>query len=92
MTTPDDIVAMTCLTRDEIAAIAEHEHLSLRAAALRGNYEMHLRDGAARVHQMIAEDIRAALHRGDLDHARALYGTLRHFLATHPQGARGVPG
>jgi hypothetical protein len=34
---------------------------------------------------MIVEDIRAALHRGDREHARELFGALRHFLATHPE-------
>jgi hypothetical protein len=33
---------------------------------------------------MIAEDIRAALHRGDRAHAHELFGALRHFLETHP--------
>jgi hypothetical protein len=91
MITLDDIEDMTCLTRDEIAAIAEHEHLDDRAAALLGDYVMHLHHGPQRVQQMICDDIRAALHRDDLAHARALFATLRRYMTDNPEAARGAP-
>jgi hypothetical protein len=39
---------------------------------------------------MISEDIRAALHRRDVEHGRALYAVLHHFVETHPDAARGA--
>ena len=84
----DDIEDMTCLTRDEIAAIAEHEHMPEMNASALGEYLMHLHKGPQRVQQMICEDIRGALHRDDVAHARELFATLRHFMAEHPEAAR----
>lgn len=86
----DDIEDMTCLTRDEIAALAEHDHTSEMAAALLGDYVMQLHHGPQAVQQLICEDVRNALHAGDLDHARALFSTLRQFMARHPEAARGA--
>jgi len=89
MITLDDIEDMTSLTRGEIAAIAEHEGLpDLNASAL-AERMMGLHHGPARVQQMICEDIREALHRDDLAHARELFVVLRHFMADHPEAARG---
>ncbi|MRU16254.1 hypothetical protein FDP25_12500 [Roseovarius sp. A21] len=90
MITLDDIEDMTCLTREEISALAEHEHLPELNASLMGDYIMHLRKGPQTVQQMICEDIRDALHRDDLPHARDLYRVLHHFLETHPEAARGA--
>ncbi|MBK5927592.1 hypothetical protein [Rhodobaculum claviforme] len=84
----DDIEDMTCLTRAEIAAIAEHEHLPEVNASALGEYLMHIHKGPQRVQQMICEDVRDALHRDDLDHARALFATLRAFVAAHPEALR----
>lgn len=90
MITLDDILDMTCLTRGEIEAVAEHERLGPLDAALLGEYEAHRHKGFQHIQQMICEDICAALHRDDLDHARALYDVLHHFVATHPEAARGA--
>lgn len=88
----DDIMDMTDLTHEEIAAIAEHEGLpDLNAAAL-ADYMMHVHKGAQRVNRMISEDIRAALHRDDAAHARELIVVLQHFIATHPEAQRGSDG
>ena len=90
MITLDDIEDMTSLTREEIDAIAEHEHLPLFSAATMGDYLMHHRKGPQAVQRMICEDIRDALHRGDLDHARTLFVTLRHYMSEHPEAERGA--
>mgnify|MGYP006908397115 CR=1 FL=1 len=88
MISMDDIMDMTDLTHDEIAAIAEHESLpDLNAAAL-AEYMMHTHHGPETVNRMISEDIRDALHKGDKAHARALFVVLQHFVATHPGAAR----
>lgn len=90
MITLDDIEDITDLTRDEIAALAEHEHVGLMTATLLGDYLMHQHHGPARVQQMICDDIRTALHKGDLPHARGLFATLRDYMTEHPEAARGV--
>lgn len=90
MITLDDIEDMTSLTREEIAAIAEHEGLpELNAAAL-ADYLMHLHHGPQHVQQMLCEDIRAALHADNLPHARELMAVLKQFMTDHPESARGA--
>lgn len=88
----DDIEDMTCLSRDQIAAVAEHEHLAEISAALLADYLMHHHKGPQTVQQMICEDIQDALHADDVERARALFGTLRRFVADHPEAVRGAPG
>lgn len=90
MITLDDIEDMTDLTPEEIAAIAEHDHVPEIDAALLGDYLMHLHHGAQRVQAIICEDIRAALHADNVPHARTLYGVLHGFLRAHPEAARGA--
>ncbi|MCL4186962.1 MAG: hypothetical protein KJZ85_05085 [Rhodobacteraceae bacterium] len=85
----DDIQDMAGLTREEIAAIAEHEHLAPANAALLSEYLLHVHHGPQRVQRMICEDIRTAIRGGDAGHARALFAALRHFMAEHPEAERG---
>jgi len=86
----DDIIGMTDLTEEEIAAIGEHEHLDLAPSAALADYMMHQRRGPQQIQTMICEDIRGALHRDDLDHARRLFVALRHFMHEHRDAARGA--
>lgn len=88
----DDVIALSDLTEEEIAAIAEHEHTDGVSAAILGDYMMHDHHGPQKVVQMISEDIRAALHKDDKAHAAELYKVLHHFLAQHPDAARGAAG
>jgi len=90
MITMDDIVGLTCLTRAEIDAIADHEHIPELAAAAMGEYMMHLHKGPQAVQAMICDDIRDALHRDDPAQARSLFETLRHFIEAHPEAVRGA--
>jgi len=90
MITMDDIAGLTCLTRAEIDAIADHEHIPELAAAALGEYTMHLHHGPQAVQQMICDDIRAALHSHDPAQARNLFETLRVFIAAHPEAVRGA--
>jgi hypothetical protein len=80
---------MCCLTRDQIAALAAHDHIDPVSAAGLGEYLMHLHHGPQQVQQMICNDISAALHGGNIDTAKALYATLKEFLAQHPEALRG---
>lgn len=92
MITLDDIVDFCPLTREEVAALAEHEHVEGIAAAALADYLMHIHKGPQKVQQMICEDIRAALHRDDIGHARELFAALHHFLSEHPEAIRGSEG
>ena len=89
MINENDILDMTCLTRAQIAAIAEHEHITPVTAAELGEYMMHIHHGPQRVQQMICEDIAQALHADDLTKARGLYATLKQFIAEHRGALRG---
>lgn len=89
----EDILDMTDLTHEEIAAIAEHEHVPDVNAAALAAYLSGEPKGFQEIQQMICEDIRDALHRDDVPHARELYAVLHHFMETHPGAARGsAPG
>ena len=90
MITLEDIEDMSALTRAEIKALAEHDHITKLDATLMGDYLMHMHHGPQKVHEMICDDIRASLHRDDVAHARELFEVLRGFLAEHPEAARGA--
>ena len=85
MLTFDDCVALCELTEEEIAAIAEHEHLPMIVAAELGNYLIHGADGALRVKRIILDDLQAASRTGDVRHALTLKLVLRHFVERHPE-------
>lgn len=81
----EDCIALSTLTEDEIAAIAEHEHLPMVVAAELGTYLLQAPDGSRHIKKMIRDDIKAAHARGDLLHGLALKLVLRHYLACHPE-------
>ncbi len=85
MITLEDCIAFSGLTEEEVLALAEHEHIPEIAAAAFAEYLLKQRRGPEKIHEMIVEDIRAALHRGDREHAHQLFGALRHFLENHPE-------
>ena len=81
----DDIMDMTDLTHEEIAAVAEHEGLPDVNAAALADYLLHHHRGPQVVAGMISDDLRDALRNGRKAHARELYVVLRHFVETHPE-------
>ena len=83
MITLEDCIAFSGLTEAEVMAIAEHEHVPEIAAAALAETLLKQRRGPEKIHTMIVEDIRAALQRGDREHARELFAALRHFLASY---------
>jgi hypothetical protein len=91
MITLNDCIALCGLSEEEVLAIAEHEHIPEIAAAALGDYLLHQEHGAERIRDMLRDDIRAAVRRGDRDHARDLFMALRHFLSEHPEAAA-MPG
>ncbi len=91
MLTFDDCLGLCELTEEEVAAIAEHEHLPMIVAAELGNYIIQGPDGALRVKRIIVDDIRHSASVGDLAHVLALKLVLRHFVERHPE-CRGKAG
>ena len=58
-----DCVALCGLTEEEIAAIAEHEHIPAIVAVELGSYLIHTPDGVPMLKRMILDDIQAARSR-----------------------------
>jgi hypothetical protein len=83
--TLEDCIAMCGLTEEEILAIAEHEHIPEIAAAALAQYLLSQEHGPEKIRAILRDDIRAALARGDRQHARELLMALRHFLLVHPE-------
>jgi hypothetical protein len=79
----EDCLALCGLTKDEVNALAEHEHIPLIAAAALGQHLLNQPNGCMTIQNMIAEDIRWARMRGDGKHAQELTSTLQHFVASH---------
>lgn len=91
MLTLTDCIEYLGLTKDEVYAIAEHEHCPPVIAAEHAAYLVMDRGGERRIRRMILDDIEAAQRRGDAAHARELRGVLAHFVATHPDIDAGRP-
>lgn len=83
MLTWEDCLALCDLTADEIAAIAEHEHLTQMAAVELGNYLIHSPDGVPKIRRIILDDITTARARGDHAHAAKLKLVLKQFVKSH---------
>jgi hypothetical protein len=83
MITLEDCIAMCGLTEQEVLAIAEHEHIPEIAAAALAQFLLSQERGTEKICEILRDDIRAALARGDRKHARELFMALRHFLSTH---------
>jgi hypothetical protein len=81
--TLQDCIAMCGLEDDEVAAIAEHEHIPEIAAAALANYLLHKKGGPSEIKQMLVDDFRAVMKRHDKVHAAELLAALRHFTAAH---------
>jgi hypothetical protein len=81
----EDCIALSSLTEEEVAAIAEHEHLPMVVAAELGNYLVQTPAGSRYIKSMIRDDIAAAHARSNLVHELALKLVLRHYLSCHPE-------
>ena len=80
----EDCLDFCELDADEVAAIAEHEHIPVIVAAELGCELLKSQEGVARLHVMMLDDIQSALNHGRLAHANELADTYRHFRSTHP--------
>ncbi|HEX2725882.1 MAG TPA: hypothetical protein VHN20_08700 [Beijerinckiaceae bacterium] len=81
--TREDCIGLCGLDEAEIAAIGEHEHVGDVAAAALADYLLHRDGGAAKIRDMMVDDLRTALKRHDRQHARELFMALRHFVGEH---------
>ncbi len=91
MITLEDCICMCGLTEEEVLAIAEHEHIPEIAATALAQYLLCQDHGAETIRDMLRDDIRVALARGDRKHARGLFMALRHFLTAHPEARAALP-
>lgn len=89
MLTLEDCIALCGLTKEEVDAIALHEHIPEIAATEMAEYLVHSDDGCLRIRAMIRDDIDAAEKRGDATEVLRLRGVLRHFIAHHLATAGG---
>lgn len=81
----EDCIAMCGLDADQVAAIAEHEHISEMAAAALANYLLKQAGGPERLRAMLIDDIHQALDDGRIEQGAELFMALRHFLSDHPE-------
>jgi hypothetical protein len=79
MLTIEDCIALCDLSRDEVDAIAEHEHLPEIIAAELGAYLMHLPGGKRAIRAIIRDDIARAQAHKDFAHSAKLKLVLKHF-------------
>ena len=81
----EDCIGMCGLDAEEVAAIAEHEHIADIAAAALADYLLKQAGGPERILTMIVEDIHKALDAKHIRHGAELFMALRHFLEHHPE-------
>ena len=86
----EDCIALCGLTKEEVDAIAEHEHVPEITAATLARYLLCQSYGPDEIRKMIVDDFRQALRNGNTGHAAELAFALRHFLAGHPQASLSV--
>ena len=80
----EDCLALCELSEEEIAAIAEHEHIPRIVAIEFANFLCYLPGGEPRIRRIILDDIARAKTRGDKIHALALKLVLKRFVERHP--------
>lgn len=79
----EDCLGLCELSKEQVRAIAEHEHLPEIVALELGNFLLRGPDGELLVSHMLIDDIRAAERRGDVVRAAHLKQALRHFIDEH---------
>lgn len=80
----DECIAMSGLTEEDIAIIAEHEHLPLIVAAELGHTLLKTPKGIFTLKGYIADVLAQAKLAGKLDKAKRVNLVLTRFNAAHP--------
>lgn len=83
MITIEDCIGLSGLTKDEVDAIAVHEHLPEIVAAELGSYLVATDAGQGEIRRMIEDDIAEAKAHGQHARAAVLKLALCHFLQEH---------
>jgi hypothetical protein len=91
MLTYNDIKEMSELSDEEIAFIAEHEHVPEICAAELGYYLVHSENGVPMLHRAILEDLEHAKAHHDHKKVARLRLALKRFVETHPEHAGETP-
>jgi hypothetical protein len=86
----EDCIGLCGLTKEEVRALAEHEHMPEIHATALAQYLLGQPDGCRKIGAMIADDVNWALLRGDRRHADELLTTLEGFVSTHPEALASV--
>lgn len=84
MLTYKDCLEMCDFTKEEIKAIAAHEHISGMAAILLAEELLHEKGGVFKIQRMIMDDIEEALEEHDCSRAVQLKEVLYDFIESHP--------
>lgn len=79
-----DLLDYCDLSRGEVEAIAEHEHVPLAVAAEMSECLLSSPEGVCRLHAMIASNMERAMKTGRIQHAMDLASTYQHLQRTHP--------
>lgn len=85
MLTYEDCIALCELSEEEVAAIAEHEHVPEIVALEMGHYLVHSDDGEPCIRSLILDDIAHCRDTGNREKEEQLIMVLKHFIATHPK-------
>ncbi|MFD1625253.1 hypothetical protein [Azospirillum griseum] len=83
MLTIDDCIGLCDLTKAEVDAIAEHEHVPEIVAAEMACCLAHCVGGPMRIAEIIVDDIADARAHGHNRHAEELVVVLRDFVVAH---------
>ena len=84
MLTLQDCLALCELSDDEVAAIAQHEHMPAIAALELGHYLVRTPAGELAIKDIIRDDIAAAARRGDRMRVLALKSIICDYIRRHP--------
>src|SRR3954468_13608832 len=79
-----DLIGFSDLTPDEVQAIAEHEHVVEMVAVVLGSCLLQSDRGCEQIRDMLMDNLRTAVRRDNVPHARQGVSTLRHSLHAHP--------
>lgn len=84
MLTLDDLLDYCDLDREEIAALAEHEHIPMAVAAELGEHLLETPEGVKELHRMLLDNMQHAKAGGNRQHLAELAHTYLHLKKTHP--------
>ncbi len=85
-----DMIDSCALTKGEVRAIAEHEHISEISAASLGQSLLRSRKGTEEVERFIREDVEEAEWDGLTAKAKGLQRVLARFVETRPFSGRAI--